>query len=167
MTITPPHVQKPLQYTHVCGTPSYDLASKPSTKNLPKESLVSQHTIPPAYQVNQFLPFDRLRVKIFLPVFDFRRAKYPCLRFWTLRDGLYVFRGADREVDVEKLRFGGAAGAMCRGRDVSLGSVGREGWEVNERAEKDARSEGVDVEAAVDIVQGAEGKSCRLGNAKL
>jgi hypothetical protein len=47
-----------------------------------------------------------LRTKISLPVFDFIRARYPCRRFWTLREGLYVFRGAGRGAVVEKGRGG-------------------------------------------------------------
>lgn len=59
------------------------------------------------YQLKYALPFIFLLTNVFLPDFVFSLAKNPCLRFCTLRDGLYVFRGADRPVEDEKGRVNG------------------------------------------------------------
>lgn len=72
------------------------------------------------HQLRYFLPFARRRFKIDCPVRVRTRAKKPCRRFCTLRDGLKVFRGAPRETDDENVRL--ALGCFipiaCRGNSA-------------------------------------------------
>jgi len=113
------------------------------------------------YQLISLLPFAMRRFIIVRPALVLSRAKNPCRRFCTRREGLYVQRLPAREAEAENGRDW-IVGSNCKGAcaiegaivDVVLGSsVERRdvvvGVEVRDRRESERRS-GEDVEALED-----------------
>jgi hypothetical protein len=108
------------------------------------------------YQLISLLPFAMRRFIIVRPAFVLSRARNPCRRFCTRREGLYVQRLPAREAEAENGRDW-IVGSNCKGAcviegavvDVVLGSsVERRdvvGVEVRDRRERERRS-GEDVE---------------------